>query len=113
MPKLIKFYHVSERNDKTLPADVEFKPKGMAKFHADLEYRFDSIKMNFKLETDHRIPKQKFMLWSQKHLCRIEHLFHKRVVALRLEALLSGNTKEYDRLMAIPTEGSFTAYVEE
>ena len=85
----------------------------MAKFHADLEYKFDSIKMQFKLETDHRIPRTKFSMWAQKHLYRIEHIFHKRVIALRLEALLSGNTKEYERLLAIPTEGSFTAYVEE
>ena len=113
LPKLIKYYHVSEVNGKTLPAKIEFKPKGMAKFHADLEYKFDSIKMQFKFETDHRIPRTKFASWSQQHLYRIEHLFHKRVVALRLEALLSGNTQEYERLMSIPTEGSFTAYVEE
>lgn len=113
MSKLIKYYSISEVNSKTTPAEIEFKPKGMAKFHAELEYKFDSIYMRFDLDSDHRIPRTKFASWSQKHLYRIEHLFHKRVVALRLEALLSGNTKEYERLMSIPTEGSFTAYVEE
>ena len=113
MTKLIKYYHVSEVNSKTTPPEIEFKPKGMAKFHADLEYKFDSIQMQFRLETDHRISRPKFAAWSQRELNRIEHLFHKQVVALRLESLLSGNTKEYERLMSIPTEGSFTAYVEE
>lgn len=109
--KPLKYYEIKEVNREIIFRHKSFTPRGMCKFRAELEYKFGDLVITRILENDHRIPVKKFVLWAKTELNKIDNEFYSKVEAMRLEALLEGNEALHKKLMELPTEGSFTAYV--
>jgi hypothetical protein len=88
-----------------------FAPKGMCKFKAELTYKFGELIYNYILETDHRITKEKFAIFTKKHLHRVEKEFFNHVYAIKLQALVDNDIDLLNSLNSTPTVGEYKAYV--
>ena len=110
-PKL--FYSIAETNHQITHKEVFFNPRGMCVFKGELEYRFGNLVSKVILESGKKTTRQKFAVFTQKHLNDTEKEFIAKVTALRLEAVLSGDAALLESLNNEPIHGSYKAYVVE
>jgi hypothetical protein len=110
MPEVI-FYSTAEVNHKISHRTILFKPKGMCKFKAELTYKFMDIVYSYILETDYKVTRQKFAIFTKKHLDKIEKEFFHHVYALKFQALLDNDINLLNSLNDTPAVGEYRAYV--
>jgi hypothetical protein len=108
-----QIYKAIELNDKIISSKLEYRPRGMCYFYSILEYKFGDLVSKTIMESGKKTTIEKWIAFTQKELNQVVHKFHTRVIALRLEAQLSGDAALHDQLLNEPIHGSYTTYVGE
>lgn len=101
--KLVQYYEIHEVNGIITEKKVLFKPKGMCKFYATLEYKWRNLHSFTELDTDHKVDRIKFARWSQEQLYIREREFYGHLVMTKLKLGIAYSTE--------PVVGCFKAYV--
>lgn len=100
--KIVACYTTSEINGVITEQKSLFRPKGMCKFYATLEFRYKDLTSFTEMFTDHKCERKKFSKWAQPILDERSDEFYRQVVLKRLQE----NTERTEDVF-----GRFTVYV--
>jgi hypothetical protein len=92
--KLIPFYETHAVNGIVTSSKVFFNPKGQNKYYAVLEYKWKHLHSYTELDTDHRVDRRKFAMWSQVHLNVREKEFYEHLVMTKLKYGIVSSTED-------------------